>query len=318
MKKLFTLVAAALAANLVAATHTYEATYTAKISDLPTDAKNVRVWIPLPKSRPGQVISDVRIDSPYKWKHATEKEFGNEYLYTTLKNPPAELTVLVHFRAQRDDVAITALPDRKATPRELKRELQSDRLVTISPRIRSIAGELVSGKTETIDKARAIYDYVVANMNYDKTRPGWGNGDTERACDIKAGNCTDFHSLFISLARASNIPARFVIGFPLTAADGQVKGYHCWAEFWDASRGWIPVDASEAQKAHDSTTTNFLFGNQKADRIEFTRGRDLVLSPCPNEKLNYFIYPHAEIKDADVGNPSIALSFKELSANIGR
>src|SRR5438067_4174911 len=151
-------------------------------------------------------------------------------------------------------------------------------------------------------------------MKFDKTIPGWGKGDTERACDIKAGNCTDFHSLFISLARAKGIPARFVIGFPLTAKDGMVKGYHCWAEFWLAGKGWIPVDASEASKSSDPKVRAFLFGNLDADRVQFTMGRDLVLKPKTSEPLNYFIYPHAEVGGQPVGAPAIALQFEEVKA----
>ena len=64
------------------------------------------------------------------------------------------------------------------------------------------------------EKARAIYDYVLSNMRYDKSGTGWGHGDTLYACSAKKGNCTDFHSLFISMARSQHIPARFEIGFP--------------------------------------------------------------------------------------------------------
>jgi transglutaminase-like putative cysteine protease len=50
-------------------------------------------------------------------------------------------------------------------------------------------------------------------MKYDKSGTGWGHGDTLRASDSKHGNCTDFRSVFISMARAEKIPARFQIGF---------------------------------------------------------------------------------------------------------
>lgn len=154
-------------------------------------------------------------------------------------------------------------------------------------------------------------------MKYDKTIPGWGHGDTERACDIRAGNCTDFHSLFISLARASGIPARFVIGFPLAGKDGDVKGYHCWAEFYVSGRGWIPVDASEASKSSDPALRTYLFGNLDPDRVQFTMGRDLTLKPKTSEPLNYFIYPHAEANGREIGAPAIVLKFREVTPAVG-
>jgi hypothetical protein len=66
------------------------------------------------------------------------------------------------------------------------------------------------------------------------------------ACEVGRGNCTDFHSLFIGLARAAGIPARFVMGFPLPVgqSEGGITGYHCWAEFYDEGLGWVPLDAS--------------------------------------------------------------------------
>src|SRR6266478_4743029 len=105
----------------------------------------------------------------------------------------------------------------------------------------------------------------------------------------------------MSLARAKGIPARFVIGFPLTAKDGQVKGYHCWAEFWVPAKGWVPVDPSEASKSSDPNVRAYLFGNLDPDRVQFTVGRDLTLTPKTSEPLNYFIYPRAEAAGREVG-----------------
>ena len=87
-------------------------------------------------------------------------------------------------------------------------------------------------------------------MKYDKTGTGWGRGDTLWACDSKRRNCTDFHSLFMSMARSQGIPARFEIGFPIPAAktSGEIPGYHCWSEFYLNRKGWVPVDISEAWK----------------------------------------------------------------------
>ena len=87
--------------------------------------------------------------------------------------------------------------------------------------------------SEPLSVARALYDLVDDHVRYDKSKPGYGNGDVLWVCDSRFGNCTDFHSLFISLARARGLPARFEIGFPLPPARGQgpIGGYHCWAFF---------------------------------------------------------------------------------------
>jgi transglutaminase-like putative cysteine protease len=291
---------------------TFRATYTATINGIPEGTKEVTVWVPLPASKGPQSVRDLAIESPYKWTRHRDDIYGNEYAVATISNPPQDLSVPVRFTAVREEAEFGHPYDTKSTARDRERELAANKLVTLSPRVRKLADELTAGKSGTVEQARAIYDYLVVTMKYDKTIPGWGKGDTERACDIKAGNCTDFHSLFISLARAKGIPARFVIGFPLTAKDGMVKGYHCWAEFWVKGKGWIPVDASEASKSSDPKVRAFLFGNLDADRVQFTMGRDLVLKPKTSEPLNYFIYPHAEVAGQPVGAPSIELKFEEI------
>ncbi|HUJ14953.1 MAG TPA: transglutaminase-like domain-containing protein [Thermoanaerobaculia bacterium] len=317
MRRTFALASLLLLASTFAfaenATRSFEGTYTATITKIPVDAGVLNVWIPIPTTREDQQITDVKIDSAYSWKRMREKEFGDEYIVATIPAPQTgEFTVKVTFRATRHNVAYSDLANVTLSKRELARALRADRLVTISPRIVKLADQITAGKTNVTDQARAIYDYLASTMKYDKTIPGWGNGDTERACDIKAGNCTDFHSFFMSLARAKGIPARFLIGFPLPAASGKSPGYHCWAEFYDG-HAWVPIDASEASKSTDPAVRAFLFGNLGADRIEFTRGRDLTLNPPTSEPVNYFLYPRAEAKGKVVGTPSISLEVRDIN-----
>jgi transglutaminase-like putative cysteine protease len=289
----------------------FEATYTATLTGIPAGANELNVWIPLPVTRGAQTVSDVVIDSPYQWTRHKDPLFGNEYAFAKIANPRAgDLAVRVNFKGTRREESLSAPFETAASKDDLDRALRADKLVTISPRVRTLADEITAGKSTPVEQAKAIYDYLVTNMTYDKTVPGWGHGDTERACDIKKGNCTDFHSFFMSLARAKGIPARFVIGFPLTAKDGLVKGYHCWAEFYVRGKGWIPVDASDGSKATDPNVRQYLFGNLDPDRVQFTVGRDLVLTPKTAEPLNFFIYPHAEANGVEVGTPTIALQFK--------
>src|SRR5258708_7824089 len=107
--------------------------------------------------------------------------------------------------------------------------------------------------------------------------------DTRRACDVGKGNCTDFHSLFISLARARQIPSRFEIGLqvPPGKPSGKIDGYHCWSEFWDPRDGWTPVDASEAWKHPERHA--YYFGTFDPDRVQLSVGRDLMLPGMSGE-----------------------------------
>ena len=142
-----------------------------------------------------------------------------------------------------------------------------------------LAVKVTEGKTTPLDKARAIYDYVFTTMRYDKTGTGWGHGDVLYACDAKKGNCTDFHSLFIAMARSQGIPARFEIGFPLPPDkhSAEIAGYHCWSDFFEPQHGWVPVDISEAWKHQEKR--DYFFGAHDVNRVQFSMGRDLRLNP---------------------------------------
>src|SRR5262249_18918733 len=132
-------------------------------------------------------------------------------------------------------------------------ELAPNQFVQINDEVQTIARRETAGKDTVVARARVLYDWVFDHMRYDKSVPGWGLGDIPYCLKVGKGNCTDFHTLFIALARASGIPARWNIGFPLAYADGggdhgeqNVTGYHCWAEFYAPGAGWVPVDISEA------------------------------------------------------------------------
>jgi transglutaminase-like putative cysteine protease len=177
----------------------------------------------------------------------------------------------------------------------VSQHLEPERLVPVTKSFTEIANTVTRGKRTEMAKARALYDHVLERMAYDKSGKGWGRGDAQYACDVRKGNCTDFHAYFIALARALDIPARFAIGYtiPPDKTQGTVGGYHCWAEF-NASGKWVPVDISEAWKHPE--LADYYFGRQPANRFEVTVGRDLLLEPSPaSGPMNFFVYPLLEV-----------------------
>ncbi len=270
--------------------------YAVTVKDVPADAHFIDLWVPVPHDDPYQRISNLKIETPYPYKIATDAD-GNTILHLRASGPVA---LIMRFDAVRKE-HLTSLDRREAKPESkavLDRWLQPDRLVPIDGKIREWAREVVDAahaKTD-VEMARAIYNHVVATVKYDKTGKGWGNGDIYYACDARRGICTDFHAIFIGYARAMGIPARFAIGFPLPAdrGAGKIAGYHCWAEFYAKGIGWIPIDASEAGK--NPSQREYFFGAHDENRVEFSRGRDLTLIPHQQgEPLNYFVYPYAEV-----------------------
>ncbi|MEA2173249.1 MAG: hypothetical protein QOD00_841 [Blastocatellia bacterium] len=278
--------------------------YVARVKDIPPGAKLLDLWIPVPHDDPYQKIKGLQIDSPRPYKIETA-QFGNRVLHIRLKNPQeTSLSVTMRFDVVRMEHIQDHLrevgyhaPEEKPDP-NMKRWLEPDRLVPLDDKIRGWANEVVNaaGAKTDLEKARAIYNHVVATVKYDKSGQGWGRGDIYYACDARRGNCTDFHAIFIGYARAVGIPARFAIGFPLPKdrGAGSISGYHCWAEFYAKGIGWVPIDASEAAK--DPSRREYFFGAHDENRVEFTRGRDLLLAPKQQgDPLNYFIYPYAEL-----------------------
>ena len=59
---------------------------------------------------------------------------------------------------------------------------------------------------------------------------------------------------------------------PADRGEGQVSGYHCWAECYLRGIGWVPVDASEAAKNPEKR--DYFFGAHDENRVEFTVGRE--------------------------------------------
>ncbi|NVO31579.1 transglutaminase-like domain-containing protein [Hymenobacter lapidiphilus] len=298
---------------------TFRFDYTATVPAAPAGTKAVELWLPVPHDDASQQVRQLRITAPVAYDIQTG-EYGNRILH--LRATGAELKgfeVKMSLEATRQEhlslsQAAGPRPTSEAPDPNLARWLAPDNLVPLDPKIRLWATEVVAkaGAKTDLEKARAIYEHVVSTVSYDKTGQGWGRGDIYYACDARRGNCTDFHAVFIGYCRALGIPARFSIGFPLPAERGaaEIKGYHCWAEFFTAETGWVPIDASEAAK--NPARRNYFFGAHDENRLEFSRGRDLVLTPRQKDQaLNYFIYPYAEADGQPLAGVSHRFRFQD-------
>lgn len=284
------------------AARTFTFTYAVEIPPLPSGTGPIDIFIPLAVSDESQDILRHEIKADLPGREKTESRYGNRFWHGQLDQSDGKpLSMVVEYLVRRR----VFQPQRQAAgtrepsfgeQAELALFLQPNRLGSISgPVIDRMRAELPKTDPSPLSRARAIYDYVIDTMEYKKVGTGWGNGDTFWACSQRYGNCTDFHALFMSLARAEGIPVRFDIGFPIPEdqSAGEVGGYHCWAEFYLPDTGWFPIDASEAWKHKERR--DLYFGTQPADRIQFTIGRDLKLGEGHTTgPLNYFIYPHVE------------------------
>jgi len=76
------------------------------------------------------------------------------------------------------------------------------------------ADRITAHATTEIEKAHAIYEWVVANTFRDAKVRGCGTGDvaTMLKTGSLGGKCADLNALFVALARASGLPARDIYG----------------------------------------------------------------------------------------------------------
>lgn len=291
-----------------------ELTYLARVRRMSEAAGEVDVWIPLAKTSREQKLLRRQVRSPVPYAIHQDPEYGNDILHLRLQGPVAEpLEVRVDYHAlllgDSADLEKPAL-----SPGERGSYLRPRGLLIVDEAVRARSQEATAGRPTLLARARGIYEHVLHSMVYDKTTPGYGRGDTARACRVGKGNCTDFHSLFISLAMAAEIPSRFKIGFVVPPEPaGTIPGYHCWAEFYEEDRGWVPVDASESWKHPERT--DYYFGGRDPNRFLVSMGRNIELVPAQRgEPVNIFFYPYVE---AD-GNPLDAVEtefrFRELQA----
>ena len=304
------------------ATRRFEIRYAATIPALSPDAKSLRVWLPYPQSDHWQTISDVVVDAPFPFHVQHDSEYGNSILYLESQAPlPSGATVTMTFAVTRREYINRPAGQSDAAAaheeaRRLARFRRPDKMIPLQGKIVEVALEATQGQHTDRDKARAIYDYVTSHLKYDKSGTGWGRGDAIWACDNRRGNCTDYHSLLIGMARSVGIPAKFEIGLPVPEdkTEGPIGGYHCWAAFYLDGVGWVPVDSSEASK--NPAKRDYFFGALDANRVRLTIGRDLTLDPPQHgAPLNYFVYPYVEVNGKALDGVTQTFAFRNLTAD---
>lgn len=277
---------------------------------LPEIKGPAKIWIPVAKSDRFQSVSLKSVEAPTAHRILKEKRHGNSVLFMELTPEQSGKKVEIVYDIKR----VEKNPYEEDT--DPTAYLNANITMPIGDRFEVLADSIIGNKRSegAIMQARALYDYIIDNMKYIKAGK-YGTGDAVYACDALTGNCTEFHSLFISLARSAGIPSRFAVGasIPSDRNEGGIDGYHCWAEFY-AEGKWWPVDISEANKY--TALATYYFGRHPANRIEFTQGRDLQLDPGPNSgPINFLAYPVMEI-GKEPAFPKTFFSFRRKAAPI--
>jgi transglutaminase-like putative cysteine protease len=286
-----------------------ELKYTCDVAQVPEDAKTVDVWIPLPSDNERQTVRLVSQSDPDKGAVTFDKKFGNRMYYRRFEAPKSdgsagrigpikvEFVYDVEVREATVEAAKKLVSTRSTPPTdEFAPYLEAVKMIPIQGPVSALAAGIKLPAGEPLRAGRAIYDHLVDTMIYNHLAPGAGTGNAVWACDSKTGDCTDFHSLFIGICRWRGIPADHVFGMPLPPdkPEGDIKHFHCWARFWVADVGWIPLDASRANKFPKDR--DYYFGTLGSTWLTLSHGRDVVLEPPQQgEPINMFEAPYVEV-----------------------
>ena len=186
--------------------------------------------------------------------------------------------------------------------------------------VRKTALEITRGARTDLDKARAIYEWIVDNTQRNPETKGCGLGDIRFMLETGdlSGKCADLNALYVGLARAAGLPARDVygirvadsrFGYKSLGKSGDIsKAQHCRAEVWLAGFGWVPADPADVRKvvleeppgnltladAKVAAARRKLFGAWEMNWLAYNFAHDLSLPGSTGAKIPFLMYPQGE------------------------
>jgi len=187
--------------------------------------------------------------------------------------------------------------------------------------VKATADKITAGAKSDVEKARRIYEWIVANTFRDPKARGCGLGDISfllRTGDL-GGKCADLNGLFVGLARAAGLPARDLYGIRVAPSrfgykslgantETITKAQHCRAEVHLAGFGWVPADPADVRKvvleeppgnlplgdAKVEAARQTLFGAWETNWIAYNVAHDVALPGSKGAPIGFLMYPQAE------------------------
>ena len=289
----------------------FEITYRINVKD---SATAVRLWVPVP-----QDALDYQRVVDLSWRSPA----ATHVLWETTSRAPIVSAAWTEPSMAREIevIAQVATHDRSgfypdASHEELVEHLKPTASSPNEGVVLAKAREIVGARTAPLDKAQAIYDWIVDNTFRRAETRGCGLGNIVfmlESGDL-GGKCADINSLYVGLARAAGMPARDFFG--IRVADSKVskslgksgditKAQHCRAEVYIDRKGWFPVDPADVRKVVleenipvDSDKVKalreHLFGNWEMNWVEFNYARDFTLPGQQDGPIGFLMYPYAE------------------------
>lgn len=294
--------------------------------DLAANGK-AQAWIPLPSVsedewiKPGKTSWQGNASSA---EIVRDPKYGAQMLHVVFKDgetaPHLEVNSSFSLRDRAEDFNVRgSAPALSAAERTLF--LEATELMPTDGIVKETSDKAAAGRTSDIDKAKAIYQWVVDNTFRNAKTRGCGTGDV--ASMLRTGNlggkCADLNALYVALVRAAGIPARDIYGIrvapskfgyaSLGAGSATItKAQHCRAEVWLEGYGWVATDPADVRKvvleeppgnnapdaAKVMAAREALFGAWEGNWLGYNVAHDLPL-PGSGHKVPFLMYPQAEV-----------------------
>ena len=310
----------------------------------------VRVWVPVPLLNNTDYFKREGDTWTGNFKAARSVQvdrYGTGLVFTewqpTEKAPSLEIKS--NFMTRDRQVDLNKKPD--ASIQEDKAVLdyfkKPSKLIKTDGIVADTARGITQGKKSDVDKARAIYAWIVDNTFRDPKVRGCGIGDISTMLETGnlGGKCADLNALYVGLARAAGLPARDVYGVRCAAssefkslgkADDITGAQHCRAEVYLTGYGWVPVDPADVRKVvleenppellplDDPKVQRArakLFGAWEMNWLPYNYSHDVKLPQSNGPEIGFLMYPQGETangrKDSlDPKNFSYAIKAKEI------
>ncbi len=307
--------------------------------------RETRVWLPevLRDPTPFQRTLSTVVDAPGGQISRPVQPADSLALVSVLFPAGVAPAVTVTSRVSTRDYAVDLTRRTEtATASSLDYFRRPTRLIPTSGIVKDKALEITKNAKTDIDKARAIYDWVVTETHRDATVQGCGTGDIRFMLESGnlGGKCADINALYVGLARACGLPARDVYGIRVapsrkglkslgTSSDDVTKSQHCRAEVYLTGHGWVPVDPADVRKvmleeppgnraADDEVvreTRARLFGSWEMNWVAFNYAHDVELPHSSGRAIPFLMYPQAETADGRVNSLDAAAFHYSISAH---
>ncbi|HEY1897901.1 MAG TPA: transglutaminase-like domain-containing protein [Terracidiphilus sp.] len=306
------------------------------------------IWLPAPLTRntPYQKTISARFAAEGGTARLSKDKQNALGIVSATYAANARPVLTLTSRVSLKNYAVDLSSPGKAPPRtEQDYFLQPSLYVPTDGIVKATALKATAGATTDLEKARAIYEWVVANTFRDPKVRGCGRGDIRFMLESgdMGGKCADLNALYVGLARSVGLPARHVYGLRIAkselgyqslgvATDKATKGQHCRVEVYLSEHGWVPVDPADVRKVAleeppgnrplsdqiVSRARDHLFGSWEMNWMAYNYAHDVELPGSANKPVVYFMYPQAETSERrvnpfDLDNFRYEITVKEMS-----